>query len=171
MGFVSSLGRDLRFAVRQMRQTPIVSGVALLSLALGIGANVAIFSLVNALMLKALPVHEPDRLVLARLRMQPGGANTSFTNPQWEYLRDHQDFFAGADRRPATRGSTSTPAANRDRSPGLFVNGRFFDALGVTPLLGRGFTAEDDRRGGGTDGRWRCSATASGNASSAATPR
>ena len=63
MRLFDTLGRDLRFALRQMRQTPIVSGVALLSLALGIGANVAIFSLVNALMLKALPVHEPERLV------------------------------------------------------------------------------------------------------------
>ena len=67
MGLIYSLGRDLRFALRQMRQTPIVSGVALLSLALGIGANVAIFSLVNALMLKALPVHEPERLVQIQL--------------------------------------------------------------------------------------------------------
>mgnify|MGYP001351669807 CR=1 FL=1 len=54
MGLLSSLGRDLTFALRQMRQTPIVSGVALLSLALGIGANVAIFSLVNALILKEI---------------------------------------------------------------------------------------------------------------------
>ena len=67
MGLVSSLGRDLKFALRQMRQTPIVSGVALLSLALGIGANVAIFSLVNALILKPLPIHEPDRLVQLQL--------------------------------------------------------------------------------------------------------
>lgn len=64
MGFVASLGRDLTFALRQMRQTPIVCGIALFSLALGIGANVAIFSLVNALMLKPLPVYEPDRLVI-----------------------------------------------------------------------------------------------------------
>jgi ABC-type antimicrobial peptide transport system permease subunit len=56
MGLLYSLGRDLRFALRQMRQTPIVSGVALLSLALGIGANVAIFSLVNALILKSYSV-------------------------------------------------------------------------------------------------------------------
>ena len=67
MGFVSSLVRDLKFAVRQMRQAPIISGVALLSLALGIGANVAIFSLVNALILKPLPVYEPDRLVIVSL--------------------------------------------------------------------------------------------------------
>lgn len=75
MGFVSSLGRDLTLAIRQMRQTPIVSGIALLSLALGIGANVAIFSLVNALMLKQLPVHAPEQLVIFGydLRRQPAG--------------------------------------------------------------------------------------------------
>lgn len=89
-----------------MRQTPIVSGVALLSLALGIGANVAIFSLVNALILKALPIHEPERLVQLQLTdTNPRNHTTSFTNPQWEYLRDHQDIFTGvtaaeeADRR------------------------------------------------------------------------
>src|SRR5574341_1180519 len=97
MGFVSSLCRDLKFALRQMRQTPIVSGVALLSLALGIGANVAIFSLVNALILKALPIHEPERLVQIQLTdSNPRNHTTSFTNPQWEYLRDHEDIFTGA---------------------------------------------------------------------------
>ncbi len=96
MGLLSSLGRDLKFALRQMRQTPIVSGVALLSLALGIGANVAIFSLVNALILKALPIHEPERLVQLQLTdTNPRNHTTSFTNPQWEYLRDHQDIFTG----------------------------------------------------------------------------
>jgi hypothetical protein len=83
MRLLSSFGRDLTFAVRQLRQTRIVSGVALLSLALGIGANVAIFSLVNALMLKALPVHEPDRLVLLGFGSERGG--TSLTHPQWEF--------------------------------------------------------------------------------------
>ena len=81
MRLVSSLGRDLRFALRQIRKTPIVSGVALLSLALGIGANVAIFSLVNALMLKPLPVDEPDRIVIVGLDA-PNVVSTSLTNPQ-----------------------------------------------------------------------------------------
>ena len=64
MRTLQSVVGDLRFALRLMRQTPVVSGVAMLSLALGIGANVAIFNLVNALMLKALPIHEPERLVV-----------------------------------------------------------------------------------------------------------
>src|SRR5215208_3233700 len=64
MRILESILRDIRFALRLMRQTPVVSAVAMLSLALGIGANVAIFNLVNALMLKALPVEDPERLVV-----------------------------------------------------------------------------------------------------------
>jgi putative ABC transport system permease protein len=149
MGLIYSLGRDLRFALRQMRQTPIVSGVALLSLALGIGANVAIFSLVNALMLKALPVHEPERLIQLQL-VNPhpvGGNTTSFTNPQWEYLREHQDFLT--DTTAVGYARFNLNAAGEARPvPGLYVSGRFLDTLGVIPVIGRGFTAEDDRRGG-----------------------
>ncbi len=150
MGLLSSFGRDLRFAVRQLRQTPIVSGVALLSLALGIGANVAIFSLVNALMLKALPVHQPDRLALLGFE-STRGPNTSFTNPQWEFLRDQQEVFTGlavtgGARFNLNEGGESRPVA------GMFVNGGYFEALGVTPVVGRTFTPVDDRRGGGPDG-------------------
>ena len=151
MGIVSAFGRDLRFAVRQLRQTPIVSGVALLSLALGIGANVAIFSLVNALMLKALPVHEPDRLALLgvrvdarrRIRRSPiRSGSTSATT---------QDIFAGL---TVTGGARFNLNAGGESRPvtGLFVNGQYFNALGVTPIVGRTFSTEDDRRGGGPDG-------------------
>src|SRR5688572_6929907 len=148
MGFVSSLGRDLKFALRQMRQAPVVSGVALLSLALGIGANVAIFSLVNALILKALPIHEPERLVRIELRAPTSPlATTSFTNPQWEYLRDHQDIFTSATAVGYARFNLSATGEAR-MIPGLYVSGRFFDTLGVTPIIGRGFTEHDDRRGG-----------------------
>jgi predicted permease len=148
MGFVSSLGRDLKFALRQMRQTPIVSGVALLSLALGIGANVAIFSLVNALILKALPIHEPERLVQIELKAPTAPqATTSFTNPQWEYLRDHQDIFTGAAAVGYARFNLNANGEAR-MIPGLYVSGRFLDTVGVTPIVGRGFTEHDDRRGG-----------------------
>jgi predicted permease len=132
-----------------MRQTPIVSGVALLSLALGIGANVAIFSLVNALILKPLPVHEPDRLVIVGLE-RPMGTDTSVTNPIWEYLRDHQQvLMVAAYGNPRFNLNSGGETRN---AQGLFVSGRFFDTLGVVPQIGRLFTAEDDRRGGGPDG-------------------
>ena len=150
MAFVSSLGRDLKFALRQMRQTPIVSGVALLSLALGIGANVAIFSLVNALILKALPIHDPERLVIVG-RFDGFGANgtpsTSFTNPQFEYLRDNQNVFAGITAVGYARFNLNASGESR-LIPGYYVSGRFLDTLGVVPTLGRAFTEQDDRRGG-----------------------
>jgi predicted permease len=150
MAFVSSLARDLKFAFRQMRQAPIVSGVALLSLALGIGANVAIFSLVNALILKHLPVHDPERLVIIGFD-GPRGVNASLTNPQWEYIRDHQDVLAGTAAYGNPRFNLNQGGETRN-AQGLFVSGRFFDTLGVTPELGRLFTTDDDRRGGGPDG-------------------
>ena len=147
MAFVSSLGRDLKFAFRQLRQTPIVSGVALLSLALGIGANVAIFSLVNALILKALPIHEPERLVQLQLTdSNPRSHTTSFTNPQWEHLRDHEDIFTGITAVGYARFNLNATGESR-LVPGLYVSGRFLDTLGLTPVIGRGFTADDDRRG------------------------
>ncbi|HUQ87150.1 MAG TPA: ABC transporter permease [Vicinamibacterales bacterium] len=150
MGFASSLIRDLKFAVRQMRQTPIVSGVALLSLALGIGANVAIFSLVNALILKPLPVYEPDRLVIIGFD-DPRAVNTSLTNPQWEYIRDQQHVLVSVAAYGNPRFNLASGGETRN-AQGLFVSGRFFDTLGVTAHLGRTFTADDDRRGGGPDG-------------------
>ena len=150
MELVSSLGRDLKFAIRQLRQTPIVSTVALLSLALGIGANVAIFSLVNALMLKPLPVHEPDRLAIIGLDA-PNIVNTSLTNPQWEFIRDHQHTLVSVAAYGNPRFNLASGGQTRN-AQGLFVSGGFFEALGVTSHLGRLLTPADDRRGGGEHG-------------------
>ncbi|MBY0495526.1 MAG: ABC transporter permease [Cyanobacteria bacterium] len=147
---MSSLVRDLKFAVRQMRQTPIVSGVALLSLALGIGANVAIFSLVNALILKPLPVYDPEKLVIVGFQ-GVRGPNTSLTNPQWEYIRDHQEVLVGVAAYGNPRFNLNASGETRN-AQGLFVSGRYFDTLGVTAHIGRLFTTDDDRRGGGPDG-------------------
>src|SRR4051812_50180207 len=84
---------DLRDAFRALRSTPIVTAVAILSLALGIGANTAIFSLINALMLRSLPVKDPHRLV----QVLPGAMGSSWTNPLWEQIRERdQQIFAGA---------------------------------------------------------------------------
>jgi putative ABC transport system permease protein len=153
MNPLDSLRRDLTFAFRLMRQTPMVSLVAMLSLALGIGANVAIFSLVNALMLKTLPIHDPERLaIISQPPSEPGRQpGTSFTNPQWEYIRDHQDFFGGVAAQGGTRFNLNAGGEARPVA-GIFVSGRFFDVLGVTPVAGRTFTPEDDQRKGGPNG-------------------
>ncbi|MGH9220420.1 MAG: ABC transporter permease, partial [Vicinamibacterales bacterium] len=154
MRLFSAIVQDLRLAVRQARRTPVVSSVALLSLALGIGANVAIFSLVNALILRPLPVADPEHLVVlgrSDARGDGGRASTSFTHPHFEYLRTHQDMFAGLFGVGYARLNLGTGSEARI-VPGLYVDSGFLDTLGVAPVLGRTFTAEDDRRGGGPDG-------------------
>ena len=118
--------------------------MAILSLALGIGANTAIFSMVNGVLLRSLPVRAPERLVLLK-----GG---SWTNPIWEQIRSQQTtLFDGAvawgeDRFDLAAGGPSQPV------DGLWVSGGFFDVLGVPFVLGRTFLPDDDRRGGGPHG-------------------
>jgi putative ABC transport system permease protein len=140
---------DCRYALRLLRNSPVFAGVAILSLALGVGANLAIFSLANAVMLKVLPVHEPQRLV----RLLPGdqGRGGFFTNPIWEQIRDRDDLFEGAFAWSLRRFNMS-PHGEVDRVPGIMASGGFFDVLGVRAIVGRTFTPADDRPGGGPDG-------------------
>ena len=139
---------ELRDAIRTLRAAPIVSAVAVLSLALGIGANTAIFSIVNSLILRTLPVQDPERLVLVQAAdEQP----RSWTYPIWEQIRDRPDLFDGAIAWSYRRFNTARSGETRFVE-GLFANGRYFDVLGVPAILGRTFTEADDRRGGGPDG-------------------
>ena len=116
--------QDVRYGIRSLRKSPGLVIAALLSMGLGIGANTAIFSLVDALLLRALPVERPGELVVVH-----GG---SWTNPIWEALRDRMaGRVAGAARLVATSGSTCRTAARPIRSTALMVSGRFFETLGV----------------------------------------
>src|SRR5262249_3968844 len=85
--------QDVRYSTRALRSSPGFAAIAILSLALGIGANTAIFSLIKAVILKTLPVSHPEQLV--QLVMKTESGNT-FTNPIWEQVRDRQDVFSGA---------------------------------------------------------------------------
>src|SRR5438067_3283597 len=126
---------DFRDAFRALRATPVVSAVAILSLALGIGANTAIFSLVNALMLQSLPVKEPQQLV----QVMAGPTRTSWSNPLWEQLRDHnQQLFDGAFAYTTQRYNLARGGEARMVN-GLMASGRFFEVLGVPAILGRTF--------------------------------
>src|SRR5262245_49067432 len=140
---------DFRLAIRALKATPIVTAVAVLSLALGIGANTAIFSIVNSLLLRALPVKQPQQLAL--ITNDPVRGITSWTNPIWEQIRQRRDLFDGAF-------AWSTPRFNLSAGgetqfvDGMWVSGGMFDTLGVPAMLGRTITEADDVRGGGADG-------------------
>ncbi|MBZ5622354.1 MAG: ABC transporter permease [Acidobacteriia bacterium] len=147
--------QDLRFGARQLRLNPGFAVVAVLSLALGIGANTAIFQLVNAVYLRSLPVEQPEDLAyidFVRGSMRSGWFSTRsarFTYSQWEQIRDHQQAFSGILAWSATRFNLAAGGEAR-YAEGLFVSGNFFRVLGVQPLIGRTFAADDDRLGCGS---------------------
>jgi predicted permease len=140
--WLESLGADVRYALRSLRGSPGFAAVAILSLGLAIGANTAIFSLLDAVMLRSLPVSHPEELV----RVTMGGENGEFTNPLWEAIRDRQDVFSGAfatssQRFDLARGGQSRPVE------GAWVSGGYFSTLGVRPAAGRLLARADDYRG------------------------
>jgi predicted permease len=141
---------DLRLALRSLRATPIVSAVAILSLALGIGANTAIFSLVNSLLLRALPVKEPQQLAL--ITDDETRSVTAWTNPIWEQMRQRRrDLFDDAFVWGGQRFNLAE-GGETQYEDGTYASGGMFDTLGVHAMLGRTFTDADDARGGGPDG-------------------
>jgi putative ABC transport system permease protein len=135
--------QDVRYALRALCSNPGFSAIAILSLALGIGANTAIFSLINAVILKTLPVSHPEQLVQLVMKNENG---TTFTNPIWEQVRDRQDVFSGAFAYSPIQLNLAGGGEVRNASTS-WVSGDFFSTLGVHPLLGRTFTAADDKRG------------------------
>jgi putative ABC transport system permease protein len=134
---------DVRYGVRILAHHKVFTLVAVLSLALGIGANTAIFTLVNSLLLQSLPVRQPDRLVL----LDKG----SWTNPIWEQIRDRQhELFDSAaawadESLDLARGGQAEPVN------ALLVSGGFFPVLGVPTILGRPIGPANDVRGGGQE--------------------
>lgn len=141
---MSSFRVDFRDAWRSLRATPIVSVIAVLSLALGVGANTALFTILNSLLLKPLPVREPSRLVM--IDQGP------YTNPIWEQIRDREaQIFDGAFAWSSTRFDLSMRGES-EFVTGAYASGAMFDVLGVHALIGRTITPADDVRGGGPDG-------------------
>jgi putative ABC transport system permease protein len=127
---------DLRYAVRALRTSPGFATVAILSLALGIGANTAIFSLIEAVMLKYLPVSRPQEL----LQVTMGAGNgATFTNPLWEQVRDRQDAMSGVFAFGGS-GFNLNAGGEARYAQGTVASGDFFATLGVSAILGRTFT-------------------------------
>jgi predicted permease len=157
--------QDLRYGLRRLRLSPIFAVVAISSLALGIGANTAIFQLLDAVRLRGLPVPDPHQLAEVRVANGDGvggvvvGDNPQMTNPLWEEFREQQQalsgvFAWGMDDFPLGRGVD----AHKVRV--LWASGGYFPALGVSPVRGRLLEPNDDRHGCGasvaviSDGLW-----------------
>src|SRR4051795_10970352 len=140
---------DLRLAIRTLWATPIVSVVAILSLTLGIGANTAIFSIVNSLLLRALPVKDPQQLV--QLDEASTNGQRSWTYPIWDQIHRRPQLFYSAFAWSNTRFNLSD-GGETEFVDGIWASAGMFDTLGVPAVLGRTFSDADDRRGGGPDG-------------------
>ena len=122
----------------------------MLSLALGIGANTAMFSLVNSLLLRSLPVKDPARLVLLRSHEREGYPEWSY--PVWSEIRQRPQLFDGMAAWSPTARANFTVEGQTLKADGFLASGSFFDTLGVSALIGRTFSDADDQRGGGPDG-------------------
>jgi predicted permease len=148
--WLETLWTDVRYGMRVLRKNSGFSGIAVLTLALGIGASTAVFSLVNAILLKPLPYPNQER-VLMIWNTPPAGVNLGFDEMQWgrvEYLFLEQraktfEAFAAF----KSDSFNLTGAGDPARLDGIRAASEFFSALGVGPVLGRTFTADEDREG------------------------
>jgi predicted permease len=143
---IADLWQDLRYGARMLIKSPGFTAVAALSLALGIGANTAIFSLVDKVMIRKLPVEEPDRLVTVSVN-SGRGLGTVFTYPDFADYRARNEVFEDLVCY-AQRALTLNEGGRAERIQGTIVSGNYFTALRVRPALGRGFLAEEDKTRG-----------------------
>ena len=155
--FLDSLWQDLRYGLRMLRKSPGFTAVAILTLALGIGANTAIFSLINALLLRTLPVAHPSNLVL--FSDSPAGGSHSgdqtgrwidFSNDDYTYFRHHDLSFSElcAFQTGWNNVRVRLEGASRaDMAPGRLVSGNFFSFFGLRAAVGRLFLPSDDNPG------------------------
>ncbi len=153
---MAELWQNLRYGARVLRFNPGFAAIMILSLALGIGANTAIFQLLNAVRLRTLPVEKPQELANVRIVKTPDGRTGRFvgyspqlTNSIWEMLRDQQQGFSKmgvwyAQRLNMNQGGEARYAQT------LFVSGDFFNVVGIGPVIGRLINATDDQRNCGS---------------------
>jgi predicted permease len=138
----------LRYAVRQLLKSPGFTLVAILGLALGIGANVALFSVVNSVLLRPLPYHEPDRLVrLSSTSEENNLTRVGFSYPRYLEVQQHQEVFSEI-ALSAGNAFTLTGRGDPEQLIGLHASATLLPALGLEPIVGRNFSADEDRAGG-----------------------
>jgi len=143
--------RDLAYSFRLLRKSPGFTSIALITLALGVGANTGVFSLINGLLLRPLPV--PNAHQLAVLGMNEGGPqpNYSFITPFFRSLESRHDLFTNVFAYNSDLLQIKGTSGN-ENIPGVLVSGQYFEALQTPPLLGRYLTPADDQHGGSSSG-------------------
>jgi putative ABC transport system permease protein len=152
--------QDMRFGLRILVKRPGFTAIAVFSLALGIGANTAIFSIVNAVLLRPLPYPHAEQLMQVSQSI-PGVENDAAGEPKFLFWQEHNRSFAAmAIEQPIGSGVNLAGGSEAEYVSGIKVSHDFFDVLGIQPARGRGFTAEEDRPGGErvvilSDGLWR----------------
>ena len=141
--WVDQMGQDFRYAIRTLRRNPGFAASVILTLALGIGANTAIFSVVNGVLLRPLPVPDPERLVFVGWEFRPGRWNV-LSQHKFDYLRRHTSGFVGLTTyRTAERELGDEADARLVRA--VRASEDFFPVIGIEPMLGRGFTPDEYR--------------------------
>ena len=151
--WLRDLLQDIRYGLRMLRLNPGFTAVAVLTLALGIGANTAIFSLIDAVMLRMLPVQKPEELLFISSRSAKSTSEHdrflahTYTNPTWEQIRDRQDVFSGIFAWSSISKFDLSQGGESHNVKALYVSGEFFNTLGVRPATGRLLTTSDDVRG------------------------
>jgi predicted permease len=152
----TEIRQDLLYAFRVSRKNLGFTAIAVLSLALGTGANTAIFQLIDSLRLRTLPVSNPQQLAAVRIldtswrHGRIHGRYPDVTNAQWDQIRDHQQVFSNMLAWATEGGFNLAPSGEARYASGIWVSGDFFKTLDVPALRGRTLTAEDDRRGCGS---------------------
>jgi predicted permease len=146
--FFETLAQDLRYALRMLVKTPGFTAVTMLTLALGIGANTGLFSLVNSVLLSNLPVQNPEELVVVKYTdSRSQEAEEDFSYPMYQAIRDQNTVFANVLTRSGLDFNASY-GGQSERAVGEMVSGNYFETLGVQPFLGRLIGPEDDRTPG-----------------------
>jgi putative ABC transport system permease protein len=148
---MQNLWKDITFGLRMLAKSPSFTAIAVITLALGIGANTAIFSLMNQILLRELPIKNPAELEILRAPgpatghiSTDGDATESFSYPMYKGLRDTNAVFSGILARYGFSASVSNHGET-DRASGEVVSGNYFEVLGVNPAIGRVFSQDDDR--------------------------
>src|ERR1700733_13112469 len=148
VSFVEHIGQDVRYAMRMFGRTPGFTAVIVVTLALGIGANTAVFSLINAVLLKMLPVKDPEQLVKLSKIQPVNGPNDYFSYPEVERFQRATQAFSAVFAFANLGGVNVEANGHGEIATGQVVSGNYFSALGVSAILGRTIAPADDQLAG-----------------------